>query len=196
MQDPKIELRHKRDGIDRLIDRVSDWFDGPPGGAHSVSHELRNEFRSGDSESAFTAAPAPRPRLDVLASIEFYAQNQHLLYRPVITLSVVFNLISIAIFVRMILHIGPDIWLIGPTLYWSTLWMLASPFAIVFALVARRKMDHVEANGLTLFAVMLVLDFIGGHLLLTIAGLYALLNSGMRGVWSKSAPEWYQRLRL
>ncbi|RYZ77373.1 MAG: hypothetical protein EOP05_02010 [Proteobacteria bacterium] len=120
----------------------------------------------------------------------FYLENQHLLYRPVIWLSVIMNVISFVSMLRVFLVID----ILSPTFFhFDILYPLVIlPLAVLVALSARRELNRGREQGITLFAALLVLELMNFRIFVVFAGLFAVLNSAFRNQWKMNSPKWYR----
>ncbi|RYZ89682.1 MAG: hypothetical protein EOP06_08985 [Proteobacteria bacterium] len=159
--------------------------------------------RSGDSDlnaeqveqAHYKPVAVPFSFFDKIAErFSFYLENQHLLYRPVIWLSVIMNVISFVSMIRIYVTFGVGLDAIFMNGSLALYPLLTLPLAIVIALAAKRELSSGKPNGITLFAMMLVLEVANWNLLTVIAGCYAIGNSSARNEWREKAPKWYQKI--
>ncbi|RYZ88308.1 MAG: hypothetical protein EOP06_11185 [Proteobacteria bacterium] len=132
----------------------------------------------------------PASFLDKIAErFSFYLENQQSLYRPVIWLSVILNMISFVSMIRVFLVID----ILSPTFFhFDILYPLVTlPLAVLVALAARRELNLGKEQGITLFAVLLVLELMNFRIFVVFAGLFAVLNSAFRNHWKMNSPKWY-----
>ncbi|MFZ4404718.1 MAG: hypothetical protein ACOYOK_11505, partial [Pseudobdellovibrionaceae bacterium] len=133
--------------------------------------------------------------------VNFYTSNQHLLWKPFLNLCLIFK------WVGMVVSLGSIVSIDFQDLEWSNFYILQSGKLLLFAIflffaniflisLTKRKLRQEKSQGVTLFAVFLLINLMQFNLIVFIFGLYPLFNSRFQRHAAEWLPEWYKKINV